>query len=185
MYKSLVKDGAAVSVTPPPFYARRFRVYLTEMVFSPAAEVRVWRRWSSHIGTSAHQHIGAAASPPTTNARPLCEPDSGLALCAAGWRCDGGGHGAGVWGGAPVPFVTLRGPRRRRRGRTGGRGCGGFGVDDIATGLAGRHGQLCDRLHLALPRAVVHRGITGWTLTHEGVPGMDDLSVCAVCLSVP
>ena len=37
--KSLAWDQSTVSVSPPPFYERRFRVYLTERVFQPSTEV--------------------------------------------------------------------------------------------------------------------------------------------------
>ncbi len=39
MGKSLAHDGPSVSVSPPPFYGRRFRVYMTERVFKPSEEV--------------------------------------------------------------------------------------------------------------------------------------------------
>jgi len=37
--KALFFDGPKVSVSPPPFYGRRFRVYMTERVFQPSGDV--------------------------------------------------------------------------------------------------------------------------------------------------
>ena len=39
MGKALWWDAPSVSVPPPPFYGRRFRVYMTERIFKPSEEV--------------------------------------------------------------------------------------------------------------------------------------------------
>ena len=39
MFKALFLDFPTSSVAPPPFYGRRFRVFLTERVFSPSETV--------------------------------------------------------------------------------------------------------------------------------------------------
>ena len=57
MGKALFFDGPAVSVSPPPFYGRRFRVYMTEYVFRPSVDVGTEVRPSLRDSANSQLHI--------------------------------------------------------------------------------------------------------------------------------
>ena len=77
--KSLVLDGPAVSVSPPPFYGRRFRVYMTERVFKP----------SEDVGTEVicHTTVRTACSPRTHASSDKCPNKCPINTCVVLGRC--------------------------------------------------------------------------------------------------
>ena len=76
--KSLVLDGPAVSVSPPPFYGRRFRVYMTERVFKPSEDVG-----TEVICQHPFAQLAAHARRPRRISVPTSVPST-LVWCSAG-----------------------------------------------------------------------------------------------------